>query len=384
MKNNFSELNKYDYLFTGSGLAALLTIERIIKQKGIDKKILLIDLDPKTQNDRTWCFWDKDEIYTSIQSKEWKSIAFKSNSFSKAEEIDPYKYRMIRSSDFYNFIFNQIKRYKNIYFVNEKVLTIKDTGENVIITTNNNQYLAHKVFNSIPSFSHYELKKYPLLKQHFIGWYIETIEEKFDSNKATFMDFSIPQKGNTRFIYILPISSKIALVEYTLFSKTTLKEKEYESGIIEYLKEQGINNYKIIEKEKGVIPMTSFPFWKNNTKNIIHIGTSGGWTKASTGYTFKKAMKKSNELVQFLKSETDFRKLYKKDKFWFYDLLFVDVLYQQNFLGEKLFSSLFKKSKTQLIFKFLDEETSLLEDLKIILSCPKKPFIKVFFRRIFK
>jgi lycopene beta-cyclase len=68
--------------------------------------------------------------------------------------------------------------------------------------------------------------------------------------------------------------------------------------------------------------------------------------------------KKSKALVQFLKSETDMTKFHKKDKFWFYDLLLLDILSSKNELGSKIFSSMFKKGNSTVIFKFLDEETS--------------------------
>jgi lycopene beta-cyclase len=32
--------------------------------------------------------------------------------------------------------------------------------------------------------------------------------------------------------------------------------------------------------------MTCYPLEKN-TQRVLNIGTAGGWTKASTGYTFK-------------------------------------------------------------------------------------------------
>ena len=160
-----------------------------------------------------------------------------------------------------------------------------------------------------------------------------------------------------------------------------------------YAEKLGITEYKIIEKEQGNIPMTCYAFWKHNTKNIINIGSIGGWTKASTGYTFKNTTKKSKALVAFLSKDispeisgslnvTDFRKFHKMDKFWFYDLLFLDVLYRRNDLGSKVFSSLFKKGNPTLIFKFLDEETTLWEDLQVIWKCPKKPFLKAFFKRL--
>ena len=79
-------------------------------------------------------------------------------------------------------------------------------------------------------------------------------------------------------MYILPVNSKQALVEYTLFSKEQelLDYSIYESGIKSYLDRKGITNYKILRKEKGVIPMTSYPFSKHNSMNILNIGTNGG------------------------------------------------------------------------------------------------------------
>jgi lycopene beta-cyclase len=44
---------------------------------------------------------------------------------------------------------------------------------------------------------------------------------------------------------------------------------------------------------------------------------------------------------------------------------------------------MFKTGRAPLIFKFLDEETSLWEDLQVILMCPKALFIKALLKRIF-
>jgi lycopene beta-cyclase len=86
----------------------------------------------------------------------------------------------------------------------------------------------------------------------------------------------------------------------------------------------------------------------------------------------------------FLEKETDFRKFHKKDKFWFYDMLFIDVLFKNNELGSIIFSSLFQKGNPVLIFNFLDEETSLLEDFRVMLKCPTVPFMRALFERMFR
>ena len=63
--------------------------------------------------------------------------------------------------------------------------------------------------------------------------------------------------------------------------------------------------------------MTCFHFWKNNSKNIIHIGTAGGWSKASTGFTFKNTTKKTIQLVAYLKANKPLESFHKINKFWF-------------------------------------------------------------------
>jgi len=377
-------MKHYHYIFTGSGLSALMTVyEMILSGKFNDKSILLLDENPKKSNDRTWCFWDNAEIFDEIVSKKWDAALFADSTFRRDLDLNPYQYKMIRGLAFYNLVFDLISKQENIHFANQKVIDFEELGNHCIVKTEGQNYTCNKIFNSIynPNLV-INQSKYPLLQQHFIGWFIKSKEEVFDKNTATFMDFSVEQRGNTRFMYVLPTSSTEALLEYTLFSKDLLSKEEYENEIQMYIKKLGISDYEIVEKEQGNIPMTSYKFWKHNTKNIINIGSVGGWTKASTGYTFKNTTKKSKALIQFLSKETNFRKFHKTDKFWLYDLLFLDVLYRRNDLGSKVFSSLFQKGNPTLIFKFLDEETTFWEDLQVIWKCPKGLFIRALFGRI--
>lgn len=379
-------MKHYHYIFTGAGLSALMTIyEMILSRKFDNKTILLLDENPKKSNDRTWCFWDNSSLFDEIISKKWKTALFADENFRRDLDLNPYQYKMIRGLDFYNLVFDLISKQDNIHFANQKVIDFEELGNHCIVKTETQNYTCNKIFNSIynPNLVKSQ-SKYPLLQQHFIGWFIKSKEEVFDKNKVNFMDFSVEQRGNTRFMYVLPTSSTEALLEYTLFSKDLLPKEEYEKEIQDYIKKLGITDYEIVEKEQGNIPMTSYKFWKHNTKNIINIGSVGGWTKASTGYTFKNTTKKSKELVELLSKESDFRKFHKTDKFWFYDLLFLDVLFKRNDLGSTVFSALFKKGNPTLIFKFLDEETTFWEDLKVIWKCPKGLFVNALLMRIFK
>ena len=381
-------MQHYHYIFTGSGLSALMTVyEMMLSGKFNDKSILLIDENPKKSNDRTWCFWDEKHLFDEIVSKKWSQAIFSNEKFTRVLELTSYEYKKIEGVAFYEMVFKMISEHKNIHFLNQKVVDFTELGDHCVVKTNSEgsegNFTCNKVFNSIYNPKEVTSQsKYPLIHQHFIGWFIKSKEAVFTPNCATFMDFSVELKNNTRFMYVLPTSTTEALLEYTLFSKNLLSKEEYEAEIQNYITKLGITEYEIIEKEAGNIPMTSFPFWKNNTKNIVQIGSAGGWTKASTGYTFKNAVKKSKALVKFLKSESDFRKFHKKDKFWFYDLLLLDILNSKNHLGPSIFSAMFKEGSSEVVFKFLDEETSLWEDLQVIWRCPKMPFIVALLNRI--
>ena len=379
-------MQHYHYIFTGSGLSALMTVyELLLSGKFDEKSILLIDENTKKVNDRTWCFWDENNLFDEIVSKKWNQAVFANEKFNRVLELTPYQYKKINGLDFYELVFKKISEHKNIHFLNEKVVDFTELGNHCIVKTKEETFTCNKIFNSIYNPEVVKAQnKFPLIQQHFIGLFIKSKEAVFTPNCATFMDFSVEQKGNTRFMYVLPTSENEALLEYTLFSKDLLSKEEYESEIQKYIENLGITEYEIIEKEQGNIPMTCYPFWKHNTKNVINIGSAGGWTKASTGYTFKNASKKSKALVQFLKSESDFTKFHKKDKFWFYDLLLLDILSSKNELGSKIFSSMFRSGNSTVIFKFLDEETSIWEDLQVIWKCPKMLFVKALFGRIFK
>lgn len=377
----------YDYIIIGAGASGLMLASALGSDPYFkDKTVLLIDKDAKKTNDRTWCFWEKNEgEFDTIITKSWSQIHFYGENYGANHEIAPYKYKMLRGLDFYNSYLNNIQSYENVTFLQDLVTEVADHKNYVDVTTQSAGFRATTVFNSIFNYRLlHQQTKYPVLQQHFIGWFIKSDKPIFNPENATFMDFSILQKGNTRFMYVLPFSETEGLVEYTLFSADTLAEEEYENAIKRYIKENlKCTEYEILEKEKGNIPMTCYNFSAKNSDNILHIGIAGGWAKASTGYTFMSTNRKTKELVVFLKKNKPLSLFTHKDRYWYYDLLLLDILYKDNSKGRRIFESLFKGSSPQLIFKFLDEETNIREDLEIISSCPKSYFIKALLSRLF-
>ena len=100
------------------------------------------------------------------------------------------------------------------------------------------------------------------------------------------MDFDCEQRGSVHFFYTLPYSKRTALVETTWLSEMNDdSQKDYDQQIKEYIENNlKIKDYKITYKEVGAIPL--FYPTIDQLKNKINIGTAGGMTRLSTGYTF--------------------------------------------------------------------------------------------------
>ncbi len=380
-------MNDFDYIIIGAGASGLLLADAMGVDSFFEKKrILILDKDSKKSNDRTWCFWEKGEgQFDPIIHKEWDTIHFEGKTISKKTKIDPYSYKMIRGIDFYEHYLKRINSYPNITFKNEEVKNIKEANVAVTVQTTTNQFTGNYVFSSLFDYRMaMQQTKYPVLQQHFVGWVVKTKVPVFNASEVTYMDFSIPQKGNTRFMYVLPYSTDTALIEYTLFSEQLLEKAQYEAQIKAYLSDRyQCDDFEILETEAGSIPMTCYDFRKHNTGRIRYIGTAGGWAKPSTGYTLMSTSKKIPKLITLIKKGSPMKKLKLKNKFWYYDLLFLDVLHTDNAKGNAIFEALFKARSPQMVFKFLDEETNIFEDFTYINSCPKAPFIKAFYKRLF-
>ncbi len=348
-----------------------------------DKKILVIDQSPKTANDRTWCFWEKENnLFESIVYHRWSRLHFYSDRFSKELDITPYQYKMIRGIDLYDHVKKESSRFTNIEWRIETVKALHTENGQAIVTTDQHRYSADYLFNSIlfkdvltpPAGS--KGNSYYLM-QHFKGWVIETDEPCFDPAKATFMDFRVSQAQGTSFFYVLPTSSTTALVEYTLFTETLLPRELYDKALADYIATVLlIKAYRITHEEFGVIPMTNFRFPLQDEK-MVFMGIAGGQAKGSSGYAFRFIQKRTAAIVASLvkNGTVTLRKTVSDNKFHLYDSVLLNVLQKRKMNGDEIFARIFQQNPPQRVLRFLDNESKLLEDLQIMRSVPTAVFL---------
>ena len=379
-------LQQLDFIILGGGASGLQLAYRLSKHPAFaNTSILILESNNHKGNDRTWCYWETgDGEWDDLLQNQWNKVQFKSTSVDKTIDLGNTSYKMLRSKPFYDRLHQSLAQHKSIRIEYAHCTGFVDEGTHVTVNTDKKTYRCSTLFNSI--FDWNVLRKqsrYPVLQQHFLGWYIKTPVPKFDVQTAIFMDFTVPQKQNTRFMYVLPFTDRDALIEYTLFSKELLDKSEYEDAIRNYLHDKNITDYQLIEVEQGSIPMCSYPFWENNTKNVHWIGSAGGWTKASTGFTFKNINRKTIALANHIAAKKPLNRFTRKNRFWWYDLLFLDILAKYNHMGANLFSAMFQSNSPKRIFRFLDEQSHFIQELMIMRSFPTLLFVKQFFRRLF-
>jgi lycopene beta-cyclase len=375
---------QYDYIVAGAGCAGLSLLIHMIEARQFDgKKILLIDKDEKRRNDRTWCFWETAPgLFEPIIHHRWKKAWFHGEGFSALMPLPPYEYKLVRGIDFYEYCFSRIRQQPTIEILFGEVQQMVSDETGTFVVVNGEKIIAEYIFNSI-LFEKPVLKKneYYLL-QHFKGWLVETQQPVFDPREATLMDFRVGQERGTTFVYVMPFSSTRALIEYTLFTKTVLQPSEYEERLKSYIRDRlRIDSYKIIEEEFGVIPMTNHRFPVSHG-HIIHIGTAGGQTKGSSGYTFRFIQKHAAAIIHELVNGRSPVVHPVKKRFHFYDSTLLHILANNTVPGSRIFTQLFQKNKPQQVLRFLDNESSLKDEWSIISSLPTGPFLKAALKQL--
>lgn len=377
----------YDLIIAGGGASGLGLAYQLAGSPLRYRSTLIVDRDPKNQNDRTWSFWVQGSTrFDHLVYHIWDQAEVVSENFRRAFTLHPYQYRMIRGIDFYQGVREAISDNPQVHWLQGRVGEITDmkdkTGAQVMI--DDIPYGAGWVFDSIPIPG--ELFKGPAehhyLKQHFKGWEIVTPQDSFDSRTVTLFDFRTPQKGAMRFFSILPFSRRRALVKYIIFSDSPLKPHEYDRAIADYLENVlRITTYRTESVETGVVPITDRPFHRKLGERIMAIGARGGLVKPSSGYAFLRMQNDAASIVNSLITFGDpFHVPVSPGRYHFFDTLMLQVMHRQGDRMKDIFIQLFKNNSIQEIFAFFDESAALPNNLRLVSSLPHAPFLNALFR----
>lgn len=374
---------QYDFIFAGKGASAALVLIELDRRKLLDsKKILIVDPNKDSINNKNFCFWTEEngEVKRKLQpfiEHTWSKIQLNNG---KEELLDPTSYNHIPNSIVIEKANAIIKKHSAQIIIETVTVTGTDRIGNFAEIGNEKKYGAY-IFDSRTPVLQKNNGNQTTLFQSFLGWVVEFPTEILDVESFRMMDFNIEQNNYTQFVYVLPFSKNSALIEVTRFGKEIITTNEAETILEDYIKNQ-FGHYEKTGTEKGCIPMSNASLENAESKNIINLGARNYCLKPSTGYAFKNMFNQANEIAECIQAgqktipTNRTHKEATKGRFAFYDALLLIILHLWPNYGRVIFTQLFSKVETKLILKFLDEKTTILEDIQIFSRLPIGIFLK--------
>jgi lycopene beta-cyclase len=346
------------------------------------KKILIVDPNKDSTSNKNFCFWTEEngELTEKLEpfiEHTWHKIQLNNG---KEEFLNPTSYNHIPNS----IVIEKANEILEKYFAQVLVETVTETGTDNIgnfATIKGERIYGEFIFDSrTPLLQKTEWNQTTLF-QSFIGWIVEFPNDNLDVQSFRMMDFNIEQSNYTQFVYVLPFSNSTALIEVTRFGKEIITACEAESILKEYIQNQ-FGSFKKTGTEQGCIPMTNASLGNAESKTIINLGARNYCLKPSTGYAFKNMSSQAVEIAERIQTgqktilTNRSHEEATKGRFAFYDALLLIILNLWPNYGKVIFTQLFSKVETKLILKFLDEKTTILEDIKIFSRLPIGIFLK--------
>ena len=327
----------------------------------------------KVYDDHYWGFWKTNVNVDAYNNADhtWTKWAINTNISSHVLSSNNHPYCVIKRHKWLNFCKSKFKNSKT------KIYDENVYEKNGDLFSNNKKIRGNIIFDSRPP----KILENILL-QHFEGFVVTSKKDVFDPETVILMDFRCDQSKGIHFIYLLPFSTKKALVESTIFSKNIERKEFYSSQISKYLKKYfNLTEFHKSNFEKGVIPMHYISL---NSKDIYNIGTRGGAVRPSSGYAFTFIQKQAIQIIEQLVKRKKIKTKIHKNIDLFLDSILINVLGKFPEIGPKIFSNLAKSINGDEMAKFMSGDYSFATAFKIILSMPKIPFIKSFFSVVTK
>ncbi|MGX4654327.1 lycopene cyclase family protein [Micromonospora sp. SCSIO 07396] len=370
-------VREVDLAVVGGGGAGSLVLAALARHELPGLRVAVVDPVRKHGQDRTWAFWGiPGGDLEPMLSASWSRVEVTTAAATRVLELTPLRYAMLRSAPLYERA-AEAERRLGATRHDVAVGALDDDGTAVTVRDTDGRAVlrAGWVLDSRPRPPRRPGRTAWL--QHFRGWWLESSTPVFDPGRAVLMDFRTPQPARgVSFGYVLPVSDRYALVEYTEFSPAVLTDAGYDAGLRGYAGLLGLDlaALTVREVEDGVIPMTDAPFDGRPSPRVVRLGTAGGATRPSTGFTFSAMHRQAGQIAAALAAGRPPvpRPAYPGRHRWM-DAVALRAWDSGAVGGPEFFDRLFDRNPASRVLRFLDGATSPAEDVALMRSSPLLP-----------
>ena len=384
-----------DLAVVGGGCAGL-SLARALAQDGIKQSVIVIE--PRTHygNDRSWCFWAPDtqdapkdlpliplpaQIWRTVHHR-WPSWAFGQMNQPVATKQSPgLSYQYLRASDFYQVCRQTIEASATVdLHLGQTVQMITPVAAGWEITTDKQVVQARHVIDTRGPDR--ERASKASLQQVFLGAEIELdVPAEIDIGLAELMTDMRLVNGEFCFTYVLPYSPTRLLVEVTFFARVVPDRAVLEAELESLLQRRGWGQAQVVRQEYAVLPM-GLPSARVLPGQPPQAGTGGGALRASSGYGFLRIQRWAANCAQHYLATGEVVG-HPKPHWWWrsMDQLFLDVIVSDPSLAPVIFERMLKRTEPARFVRFMSDQASVMDCVRIIAGLPKRPFLTALLNR---
>ncbi|GIW88137.1 MAG: lycopene cyclase [Isosphaeraceae bacterium] len=370
----------YAYVVVGAGCAGLSLTWYLLEQ-GVSEPIAVIDRRSRFENDRTWCFWDVEPTpFSDLAASSWSRWEIREKQRTVTVEGSRYSYLRLRAVDFYRRVLERVEAAPNVtLLMGCAVRSRREESDGVVIETDRGVIRGQVVCDASAAWPTAAVSRGPELLQHFMGQTVRADRPVFDPSRATLMDFRVASADGVHFVYLLPFTTTEALVENTYLFPVEVSADRHRAEIAGYLRERygsGVS-FAVEAEESGRIPMRAARFPTRIGRRIYPIGLVGGAARPSSGYAFLRIQRQTRELAHRLARGLSNRPPapLSRRKYRFLDTVFLQALADWPERAADFFGCLFARAGPDAVVRFLSDRSTAIDDLRIIASLPKWPFL---------
>jgi len=341
-------------------------------------KTLILERRADYTYDRTWCFWgDVSPSVSRLTEHRWPTIKLRSADRHIEVDCHSMPYRMISGSGFYRAALKAIEQSVRIDLrlgVSQSSEPRKLNGR-WHIQTSDAIYGGALLVDTRPIPN--PAAENALLWQSFSGHEIECDAEVFDPACADLMDFTAADSTAVHFNYVLPFSPTRALVETTVLSPERIGYGALSGKLHDAIAGRlNGNSFRVLRTESGVLPMGGMPRRAGGDATYVRAGLTAGGARASTGYAFQRIQTWADSCCQSI-CRLGVPTPHSPDPLLLrgLDRLFVSLLRSHPEIAPSLFLSLFEKTRSERLIRFLSDRGTLFDYAAIAAALPARPFL---------
>jgi lycopene beta-cyclase len=394
-------VERVDVLVIGAGVAGLSLACELAASRLRDRRILVLDDGSRPLPDRSWAYWtDHRRTVHRAAAQSVDRLAVHTLGRDRLLRPERYRYELVTGADLLALTRSLAAGAPGLQLRRGHVEAVARQPDGVTVTVDGHPIRAALVFDSVgvPGATdgggdldpdRRTAARSPRMWMAFSERRVRTERPAFDPGTATLFDFRVPQGGDARFVHVLPVSPREALIQLTGYSRRPLPPPVADlAGYLEQVLRVG--SALILYEGAGSIPLRpARP--ARPVGPVLPIGVNAGLLKASTGYAFERIQRHTQALVTALVAAQGSdapagaalrgpapaaRAPGSSARHRWLDEVFLQAIAHDPAVLERTFAALVDGNPADRLLAFLDESLPIGQELRLIGSMPKAPFIR--------